>query len=585
MHYLAKGKMVSFPNITEDPFILSKLNPLFLENLKNYWNTLKNATVSEEARSQINEAFYNLIRFTFRRLFQPLYLKHSLKLKGTLFLLSAVHSDGIGDYIATLKCAQLLKEHHPEIDAQVVYTHKQKLPAPDFTFSLLKKENINAFHETTDPSSQILGHVLEGKTEFSFLHELEKMQQEKQNILLEYEALKNDHPQAAAAIKDLADEMDKPIKQLQYFSRKKIEAEHLYERMKESLALIHIALALNTFDNPALASKSLYFAESGNFQGIANYLQRNWFSMGLDPFEEGIFLQKQKTTSQWIDVKLPRFLWGAEQPDNNQIERYSQQYSLHLGYLPRISEQRSIFIEMICRRHIQDKRHIDILLPKPENKTATPSFDRNWLVAYGISKVIEVESENEFKERPIIEIDLPSEKYLRLIYALPVPPSDFINLIDLSGEIIGCTGDGSLSDCIIAGKIPFYEVRRHKLRTLEAFKRLARVLTLPDVLEYFEQLILFADWPAQSFMEKFESLLSDGSFRLQWKTLVDFIKRYYCFEDSFISHVNRQLFVDLSWEIKEKEERLIQAYFEKAISSENAFETYEKILKNRSPSL
>ena len=74
--------------------------------------------------------------------------------------------------------------------------------------------------------------------------------------------------------------------------------------MKESLILIHIALALNTFDNPALASKSIYFAETGNFQGIANYLQRNWFSMGLEPFEEGIFLKKQPISSHWMDVKL-----------------------------------------------------------------------------------------------------------------------------------------------------------------------------------------------------------------------------------------------------------------------------------------
>ena len=237
---------------------------------------------------------------------------------------------------------------------------------------------------------------------------------------------------------------------------------------------------------------------------------------------------------------------------------------------------------MICHHYVQDKRHIDILLPKTENEEAAQKFNQNWMLAYGISKVIEVEFVHEFKENVVSQIDLPAEKHLRLIYVLPVSPSDFVKLINLSGEIIGCTGDGSLSDCIIAGKIPFYEVRRHKLRTLEAFKRLARVLTLPNVLEYFEQLILFADWSALSFMEKFEAILNDGSFKLQWKILVDFIKRYYCFEDSFISHVNRHLFAALSSEIKDKEELLIQAYFEKAISAEYAFETLEKMLKNRS---
>lgn len=97
--------------------------------------------------------------------------------------------------------------------------------------------------------------------------------------------------------------------------------------MKESLALIHIALALNTFDQPALAAKSIYFAESGNFQGIANYLQRNWFSMGLDPFEEGIFFKPEPKFSKWAATKLTKYLWQAEQPSEEQIKQYFTKFS------------------------------------------------------------------------------------------------------------------------------------------------------------------------------------------------------------------------------------------------------------------
>lgn len=567
-------------NLLEDPFLVQKLNPLFLETLNGYWNALKNAQVSDEEKIQIREALYNLVRFAFYRLFQPLYLKYSPKVKGRVFLLSAVHSDGIGDYITTLKCAQLLKEIHPEIDVHVVYTHKQKLPPVDPAFYLLEKENIHAFQETKDLASLILGNILEGKTEFSFLQSLEKLQLEKQKIVKEYEVLQKDYPEAASAIKELADDMDKPIRELQYFIRKKLEAEQLYAMMQESLALIHIALALNTFDNPLLSAKSLYFAEAGNFQGIANYLQRNWFSMGLDPFEEGIFLKKQKESTRWIDVKFSRYLWKTDQPSSEQIKDYLKHYSLHVGYLPRVPEQRHIFIEMMCRRYVQDDRHIDIVLPKKE-KEEDQNFNREWMIAYGISKVVAVEYARDVKETVIAKIDLPSEKILRLIYALPLPASDFIKLINLSGEIVGCTGDGSLSDCIIAGKIPFYEVRQHKLRTIATFRRLARILTLPDVLRYFEELELFANCPAESFINKFEEILNDGSFKLQWKTLVEFIKGYYCFEDSFLSHVNRHLFLTLSSEIKGNEERLIQDYFEGAISAENAYQTLEMMLKNR----
>ena len=564
-------------DLLEDPFLVQKLNPLLLETLKGYWSALKNANVSEEEKIEIREALYNLIRFAFRHLFQPLYLKYVPKVKGSLFLLSAVHSDGIGDFIATLNCARLLKEHYPEIDVHVAYTHKQKLPHIDPAFYHLKKENIHSFAETEDPSSLILGNVLEGKNEFSFAHDLEKLKQDKQKIMLEYEPLKENHPEAASAVKELADNLDKSINEKQYFLHKKKEAEVLYAKMKECLALIHIALALNTFDNPALAAKSLYFAETGNFQGLANYLQRNWFSMGLDPFEEGIFLQKQKEPAEWKNIKLSRYLWKTEQPSSEQIGQYLKQNTLQMGYIPHVPEQKQIFIELIGRRYVNDDRHIDIILPKQEGEDF-PHFEKEWMVALGISKIIATECYPDIKERVLMQIDLPAEKILRLIYALPLPHSDFIKLIDLSGEIVGCTGDGSFSDCIIAGKIPFYEVRHHKLTTIKAFRHLARILSLPDVMEYFEQLELFSDWPAASFIGKFEKILNDGAFKLQWKVWVEFIRRCYCFEDSFIANVNRHL---LSHEVKEKEELLIQSYFEKTISAEDAYQTMEKILKNR----
>lgn len=572
--------MTKVADLFEDPFLNQKLNPIFLETLKGYWATLQNAQVSDEEKIQIREALYNLVRFAFQHLFQPLYLKYVPKVKGRIFLLSAVHSDGIGDYIATLKCAQLLKEFYPEIDVHVAYTHKQKLPALDSTFPLIKRENIHAFLETTDSLSNVLGNVLEGKKEFSFTQELEKLFREKESILGEYETLKASHPKAGLAIKELADELDRPIKQIQYFMQKKVEADHLYEMMKHSQALIHIALAINTFDNPDFARNSLYFAESGNFQGIANYLQRNWFSMGLDAFEEGIFLKKQNETTQWMYVKLSKFLWKVEQPSSDQIADYLKQYNLLVGYLPNVAEMRYIFIEMMCHRYIQDDRHIDIILPYQENEEFQ-KFNTEWMTSFGISKVIVVEFNRTVNERVFAEIELPVEKHLRLINVLPVPSSDFIKLINLGGDIVGCTGDGSLSDCIIADKIPFYEVRHHKIQILAVFRHLARVLALPDVIDYFEQLELFSAWPAVSFIEKFEAILSGDAFKSQWKMLIEFIRRYYCFEDSFLAHISRHLFSHLAWEIREKEEMLIQSYFEGAISAEEAYDTLEKMLKNR----
>ena len=223
---------MSNDKLLQDSFLIKNLNPLFFEAIKGFWKALEIAKVSQEEQVQLREALYNLVRFTFRHLFQPLYLKYTPQVKGTLFLLSAVHSDGIGDYISALKCAQLLTDHYSGIDIHVVYTHKQKLPSLDPSFSL-KKENIHAFQETEDPSSIILGNILEGKNTCSFLQELEKLQNEREKILKEYESLKA-HPQAALAVKELADELNPPIKQLQYELNKKRKLNNFTYKCKKA---------------------------------------------------------------------------------------------------------------------------------------------------------------------------------------------------------------------------------------------------------------------------------------------------------------------------------------------------------------
>lgn len=566
-------------NILKDSFLVKHLDPAFLETLNGYWHSLINAQVSEEEKIQIREALYNLVRFAFRNLFKKLYEQHTPFVKGKIFLLSAVHNDGIGDFIATLKCARLLKEQHPALDVHVAYTHKQKLPTIDPTFYQLSPQNLHDFQETNDSISQILGTVLEEKPLIPVEEKLAALQLERDKIQSEYGNLQSDFPQAAEAVKDLALEIEKPIKQLLYYKNKRHEAEEIYSQMKDSVAIIHISLALNTFDNPHLAKKSLYFAEAGNFQGIGNYLQRNWFSMGIDSFEEGIFLHKDAESSKWLNIKFSQYLWKTPQPSQEQLNVYFKTHSLHLGYLPRVEDQKNLFVEIICRHCIQDDRHIDIVLPKITAEDLN-EYNRDWMVSYGISKVLFVEESTNLKEIVVTEIDLPVQKILRLICCLPLPTSDFIKMMGLSGDLVGCTGDGSLSDCMAIGKIPFYEVRPHKIRTVQAFKHLARKLTLPDVIEYFELLEQFTDWPAQSFAIKFEQILYSDAFKAQWNQLSDSIKQFYCFENSFTAQINRHLYLSVAPDIKEKEEFLIQNFFEGQINAEKAYEMMEHILKN-----
>lgn len=560
------------------PFLTERLNPLFLEILKGYWSTLGAVKISEEDTQQLKEAQYNLIRFTLKHLFQALYLKHvPSKISGSIFLLSAIHSDGIGDFMTTLKCAKLLKDFYPNLDVHVVYTHKQHLPSIDPRDYGLKSMNIHAFQETSDPTSVILEPILEGRIESTLEGQLDRLLKEKHDLGIEYERLKESHSQAALAIKEMGDSLEVSIRKILESHKKQEEALRLYQNMQESLGLIHIALAINTFDNPMLAAKSIYFAETGNFQGIGNYLQRHWYSLGLDPLEEGIFLKKQEDLPQWVHTRLSQYIWGVEQPNPAQIKDYLDSHSLHVGYLPRHSLQREIFIELVSRSHMKEHLHIDILLPSLEEDL---SFGHEWMGLHRISKIIKVNVGTQIHEEVIEELEEKQGRIVRLICALPLPSTDFTKYIQLSDDIVGCTGDGSLSDCIIAGKMPFYEVRPHKLKTLETFRHLAIKQMMPDVLEYFELLQQFASWPSESFTDKFEKVLNRKSFKLQWKALLEFIKRYYCFEDSFIAHVSRHLIQSLSPDVKNKEEVLIRDFFEGLISVETAYTTLETILIN-----
>ncbi|MBS4170989.1 hypothetical protein [Neochlamydia sp. AcF95] len=576
--------MLNSLNPFEDPFLIQKLNPLLIESLHSYWIALKEAKVSAEEKLQVEDALYNLVGFAFLHLFQPLYHQHPPKISGSVFLLSAVHSDGIGDYITLFKCAKILKEHHPALEVYLAYTHKQSLPSIDPYLYHIKKENIYAFKETEEACSVILEPILEGKKSFLCEAQLDQLLLEHDRLLAEYEALQETHPQIALAIQELSNEVDRSIQSHYYYQQKKVEAEKLYLLMKKSLAIVHIALALNTFDNPELASKSLYFAEAGNFQGIANYLQRHWFSIGLNAFEEGVFLNNHHTTSHWSCTALCQYLWQVDQPLAEHLENYLKDYAIEVAYLPHSSAHQEVFIEMMCRFHLHDSRHLTIILPQ-HKKEQLLHFSDSWMLAYGFSKILVVDFVPSARETVLNQINLAKRKILRLVYVLPLPASDFTKLINLSGEIIGCTGDGSLSDCIQSGKIPFYEVRRHKTGTLEAFIQLAQKLMLPEVLKYCELLKQFADWPVPSFLEKFEAILQDSSFRKQWKTLVEFIKHYYCLEDSYLALINRFLWMSLSKEVKEKEKSLINSYFEGTIGAESVYLSLEETLKSQLPKI
>lgn len=373
--------------------------------------------------------------FLVSKLFQPLYIQYVPPAKGTVFLLTQVHPDGFGDYLALIKAARALKKYHPALAVELVFTYSRPLPEVDTSDLIL-----HPFIES--PAQPILEPVLEGK------------------------ALPSDTAES-------------------------ILAHHLYQRMQSALAIIHIALAINTFDNPLLRPKSLYFAESGNFQGFPDSATFNWYSCGLGPFEEGIFLD-------------------TPYPSRENHQRY-------LAYLPKNPLQAETFAKLIA-----------LLEP---NHT--------------------------------VEIIHPRE---------PLPYATFQALMQDSGPLVGCTGDGSLSECLALGKIPYYEMREHKSETLASLLQLASFLQLPDIVDYFQTM---SDWKNEPSL-KLYAILKRPTFQPAWQKMIAYIHTWCRLEDSLIARFHRLL-----WQTKELEMDLAEQVLTKKMSYEQAYKHFEGFLASR----
>lgn len=518
-----------------DPFLAKRLNPIFLETIGSYWTAI---SISAETPDNIALAKWNLTRFVFRRLFNFIYAAKAPNFSGKIYFLSNIHSDGIGDFFALLKSARVFIQRNPQTETHVVFRHQLPLPQIESSDYLLQDDHLHDFFEPTD--YKILQGVLEGKDILAFEQEFQKLPGGfTEDRLVHFQRLKE--------IKG--------------------SAENLYKDMKESLALVHIALAVNTFDNPDFASKSLYFAEAGNFTGIANYLVRNWFGIGFQVFEEGFFLDANTTKSGWKNEPLYRLLFPASLASKSQ---------LFLGYLTRISHQQLVFIYLAVLHHGKDdRRSIDILLPKILDGVIE-RLDSSFFVKHGIEKVLLVETDRGLEEQMILDSKKGHGKVVRLIVAFPLAASDFQKLFDLSNSLVGCTGDMSLSDCLARKKIPFYELRKHKAETWEALEGIAEYLSLTVLVEYFRAVKDCGDNDTVKAAERLDAILRKEDFENAWMQLMEFVHRYYHLEEGLLGQVHRMLWHRQFPAIAASENEIIKGFVDGLYNAEESYNLLEK---------
>lgn len=539
-----------------ESFLEKNLNPYFLAEVKNYWHLINQSSEKEEEKKKAQS---QLLLFTLRKLFQRLYLDFLPSIKGSVYFFTCVSSDGSGDYFALLRSARAVKKQYPGLNIQAVCVHEIDLPEwPE------KEIPFHSFRQTPNSASRILGKILEGKElPLHFEEELKQLIIEKAKAQDDYEIISKKHAYSASIIKEQLEEIEAKIQELSHLVPMQKRAEALYKDLQSCLAIVHISLALNTFENPDLASKSFYFAEAGNFQGIANCLRYNWFSLGLMPFEEGLFLKPLDTIREdpWKSEGLATYLWRSAEPTKEQLYGHR----LFLGYLTKTPKLVETFIYLACLQSQASTSTVDIVLPKSFFDKI--SLNAEELNALGVSKIISFKG--DFETQLIIN---PKNKMsLRLLYVLPLPQEDFNRLILLSESLMGCTGDLSLSDCLINKKTPFYEVRPHKIEVVQGFIKLANFLNLGQLSHFFLSLSLYEDISAIQLAKDLLKIIEEPNFKDEWEIFIEFLDQNFTYESALLSELNRHFIFTRQPDTQKKEAELVSRFTSNEISGEQAY--------------
>lgn len=503
-----------------DPFLIERLNPLLQQEIRKYSIQIKGLPIEK-----------GLLLFLFRKLLQPLYLNYNPAEEGTVFFLSTISSDGIGDFIALNKCALLFKKHCPLFTVKIGYTYQRPLP------QLQNQLEAYAFN---DPD-YLIEKIVEGSSLPDYPVELQGILKDIEKNAQDYEEILAKSPIAAEAIAEYHHDLQDKALKMQRCALLKEKGDQFYKELLASKAIVHVSLALNTFENPLLAKKSLYFSEAGNFQGISHAEQLNWYSMGLLPFEEGIFLRQEE-----------------------QQKSITNQY---VSYITTISNAKLGYIYLVSK--LAASKEIEIIL-YPLTDAEIASIDVNYLQKIGIAH-LQIDGD-------VKSTGLPSGKTLRLKQELPIPYEDFIALMQKSQNPVGCTGDLSLSEALSFAKIPFYEMRTHKTETIDSLTSIAKYLNLDRLRAYFIILREIENIHPAEISDRLAEIIQSPLFEKQWKQLNVFINQYYCFEDSLIATMKAFFAYRNFPEWKHQEEEIILSYQ----SVEEIYKEVSKKLKTAS---
>jgi len=240
------------------------------------------------------------------------------------------------------------------------------------------------------------------------------------------------------------------------------------------------------YSDPEISEKGIAISEydaASNGSECDKHLQ-----MGLSSKATGIFLSSKNEKTGWFNLKnqpLKDYLWKKEPLNLSEINplRYNSTNQLFVFYRKDMRGLVNFVTTAINFADYTNKEVIDICIFSSEFFKEIKK--ENLFSTFPISEIKFVSFDGNEPQEEVIKIH-ENGKTLRLIFPDFLEKKDFKLLMKLSAPIVGCTGDGSLSDVISLGKIPFYEVNKHKLQLFHEIKLISqKVCPNSPLTEYF----------------------------------------------------------------------------------------------------
>jgi hypothetical protein len=369
-------------------------------------------------------------------------------------ILAWIMPDGLGDWVAAVDTANILRAKWPNLDVQLFFVSSRPLPSSaDFPVTYIPYEN--------EPSQAVF----------------------------------------SLPIKTLLRESDLILQIPTFFP----QTRELFEQVR-NLPSKHPVPLIENIGEYGFINSSWFHPKSHNR------------SMGLHALEKGIFVRKTNATSfsEIEDKNLLEWLFGTQLPGPEEINAYNQKCRFHLAYLTTLVGG-AVYLHALLKMHERDAMDIDLCCPdlkwliqwiEQRNSQQLPLLHES----YGV-KAIEIYALGGQHRKILGE----KGKILRILNPGLLSHADVRKLFALSGEWVAVRGNQSFSEAVSAGKMFFYDGRNHNKYFIKDFLALAknRLSGHSSALEAFRmigQANLWnfseekGDWVDDSYFQKAEQM-------------------------------------------------------------------------------